>query len=161
MRIIRMAAYKDENCQEACKGKPSSSCSVASASSSDEVQPPDFWLSILLEEATSVKAVRIASACIASPTHWSKAAPRIGDRDPALFNTIPTALFRNLNKLSQSSHKISGTSINQLNMALSLQLTLFLWYFLLTSKIDIFSVFLPGSNNCSMALLKVKSSRAH
>lgn len=41
--------------------RPSSSCSIASASSSDDVQPPEREV-FLLEEATSFKAFRIASA---------------------------------------------------------------------------------------------------
>lgn len=59
---------------------PSSSSSMASASSSDDVQPERFVL-LVLEEATSFKAERIASACAESTMPSSKL-PRIGDKDP-------------------------------------------------------------------------------
>ena len=60
------------------KTLPSSS-SMGSASSSEDVQSP-FVEGPWLEEATSFKAARIASACADSSMHSSKA--RLGDNEP-------------------------------------------------------------------------------
>lgn len=54
---------------------------MTSASSSDDVQPERLDL-FLLEEAISLKALRMASACTALPLLSSKL-PRIGDKDPS------------------------------------------------------------------------------
>ena len=63
---------------------PSSSCSIASASSSDDVQPSDCLLPFLLPEAASWKAVCTDSAFVASfpsSIHASKL-PLTGDGEP-------------------------------------------------------------------------------
>lgn len=52
---------------------------MASASSSEDAQPSSFG-SVLLEEATPFKAVKIASALTVSSRHLSKG--RVGDNDP-------------------------------------------------------------------------------
>lgn len=59
--------------------KPSS---IGSASSSDDVQPPERPAVFLLEEATSFKADRNSSASIESPIQSLKQCPT-GDKDPA------------------------------------------------------------------------------
>lgn len=84
-------------CTQTDQIKPASSWSMTSASSSDDVQP-DRWDLFLLEEATSFNALRIASACTASPLPSSKL-PRIGDKDPT--TSTKSAKVRTTNKLAQ------------------------------------------------------------
>lgn len=62
---------------------------MVSASSSDDVHPVRREL-FPLEVATSFKADRIASACIASPEPSSKLPklPRLGDKDPAIISNF-------------------------------------------------------------------------
>lgn len=83
--------------------KPSSSCSIASASSSDVVQPRSCD-SVLLEEATSFNAEHIASACIAVSKPSSKVPRLLGDTDPIwIIEQIEVMLvnkFSVVNKLS-------------------------------------------------------------
>ena len=57
---------------------------MGSASSSDDVQPPDSLELFSLEEATEFKAEHIASACMGSMLRPSKL-PLLGERDPAII----------------------------------------------------------------------------
>lgn len=76
---------------------PSKSSSMASASSSDDVQPVRREL-FPLEVATSFNAERIASACTPSPVPSSKLPklPRLGDKDPAIIGNIQLILVAKL-----------------------------------------------------------------
>ena len=56
---------------------------MGSASSSDDVQPPDSLELFSLEEATEFKAEHIASACMGSM--MDSKLPFIGESDPAII----------------------------------------------------------------------------
>jgi hypothetical protein len=67
--------------EQRCNGEPSSSCSIGSTSSSEEVQPLDLLDGFLLEEAMISNAVLNSSARIVSSSTSLKLLPLLGERE--------------------------------------------------------------------------------
>jgi len=67
--------------EQRCNGEPSSSCSIGSTSSSEEVQPLDLLDGFLLEEAMISNAVLNSSARIVSSATSLKLLPLLGERE--------------------------------------------------------------------------------
>ena len=75
--------------EQRCNGEPSSSCSIGSTSSSEEVQPLDLLDGFLLEEAMISNAVLNSSAHIVSSATSLKLLPLLGERESLIRKKNP------------------------------------------------------------------------